>query len=77
MTKRIKFFHLTEFHRLCDTIHRRFGQRLCTFDQDVMLQARSEAIEFLRSNGFNVDDELNWVTWEDPKDYTLALLKWT
>ena len=42
-----------------------------------MLQARSEAIEFLRSNGFDVDDELNWVTWEDPREYTLALLKWT
>ena len=77
MTKRIKFFDLTEFHRLRDIIHCRFGRRLCAFDQNVKLQARSEAIEFLRSNGFNVDDELNWVTWEDPREYTLALLKWT
>jgi hypothetical protein len=77
MTKRIKFFNLIRFHRLRDTIHVQFGPRLCTHDKSQRLQARSEAIEFLRANGFNVDDDMEWVTWPDSKDYTLSLLKWT
>jgi hypothetical protein len=77
MTKRISFIELTHFNRLLTQVHAQFGPRLCTHDKSQRLQARSEAIEFLRSNGFNVDDDMEWVTWPDLKDYTLSLLKWT
>lgn len=76
MTKRIKFHELNNFDRLLNEIATKFGTRLTTIDTSRRMQARSEAIEFLRKNGFNVDDKLEWVTWERPQDYTLSMLKW-
>jgi hypothetical protein len=76
VTKRIKFHELNNFDRLLSEITSKFGARLFTIDTSRRMQARSEAIEFLRKNGFNVDDKLEWVTWERPQDYTLSMLKW-
>jgi len=77
MTKRIRFHQLNNFARLRTELDQRFGARLANFDQTKRLQAREEALKFLRINGFNVDAEIEWVTWSDPKDYTISLLKWT
>ena len=76
MTKRIKFHELNNFDRLLSELATKFGTRLNTIDPSRRMQARSEVIEFLRKNGFNVDDKLEWVTWERPQDYTLSMLKW-
>jgi len=77
MTKRIRFHQLNNFARLRTELDQRFGARLANFDQTKRLQAREEALKFLQINGFNVDAEIEWVTWSDPKDYTISLLKWT
>lgn len=79
MTKRIKFHEINKFGRFHKLFYQHFGPRVVVteaIDQDQLRQIRTEALEFLRSNGFNVDDKMEWISWSDPRDYTMTLLKW-
>ena len=80
MTKRIKLHEINKFVRFHKLFYQHFGPRVVVteaIDQDQLRQIRTEALEFLRSNGFNVDDKMEWISWSDPKEYTLALLRWS
>jgi hypothetical protein len=75
--KKIQFYKLNEFHRLRDVLTDKFIPGLTTDDTDTRLAVRKEAIEFLRNNGFPVDDNLQWVTWPTKNEYLMTVLRWS
>ena len=75
MTK-IRFYKLNRFHRLHDVMADKFIAGLTADDVEKRLAVRKQAIEFLRSNGFSVDDDLQWVVWPTKNDYLMSVLKW-
>jgi hypothetical protein len=80
--KKIRFYKLNKFDRLQKTLSSQtFMKELlnrglfCLPDDHI--KVRSQAIEFLRANGFNVDDNLEWVTWPTNKDYIISVMWWS
>jgi hypothetical protein len=75
--KKIQFYKLNKFHRLHDMLTDKFIAGLTTDDVEQRLVVRKQAIEFLRSNGFSVDDNLQWVVWPTKNDYLMSVLRWS
>jgi hypothetical protein len=75
--KKIQFYKLTKFPRLHDVLTDKFIAGLTADDIETRRVVRKQAIEFLRSNGFSVDDNLQWVTWPTKNDYLMSVLKWS
>ena len=76
MKTKIPYYKLTEFTKLHDEIAAKFGSQLYDTNSNIRLTARSNALAFIRDSGFNIDDKLEWVTWHDPKDYVVSVLRW-
>lgn len=73
---RIEFYKLINFNRLHNELNIRFSALLTSDDRDKRSLGQTQALEFMRDNGFAIDNDMKWVTWEDDKDYTVSLLKW-
>ena len=74
---KIKYFKIVKFERLHEEINRQFGPGLMSMNHQIRLETRNHALQFMRENGFNIDDEIEWITWDNKKDYMLSLLKWS
>jgi len=74
---KIKYGNLVKFQRLHDEVNRQFGSGLISMNNQIRLETRDRALQFIRENGFNIDDKIEWVTWDNKKDYMLSLLKWS
>jgi hypothetical protein len=75
--KKIQFYKLNKFHRMHDVLADKFIAGLTADDIETRLVVRKQAIEFLRSNGFSVDDNLQWVVWPTKNDYLMSVLRWS
>jgi hypothetical protein len=75
--KKIQFYKLNKFPRLHDVLADKFIAGLTADDIETRLAFRKQAIEFLRSNGFSVDDDLQWVVWPTKNDYLMSVLRWS
>ena len=75
--KKIQFYKLNKFHRLHDVLTDKFITGLTHDDIETRHAVRKQAIEFLRSNGFSVDDNLQWVVWPTKNDYLMSVLRWS
>ncbi len=60
-----------------DVLADKFIAGLTADDAEQRLAVRKQAIEFLRSNGFSVDDDLQWVVWPTKNDYLMSVLRWS
>lgn len=78
--KKIQFYKLNRFKRLQDSIHsQEFMKELRSnmpCSEENHNKFRAQAREFLRSNGFNVDDDFEWVVWDTKNDYLMSVLRW-
>lgn len=74
--KKVKFHELPKFTRLYDEVDRRFRADLTSQDIQTRLAARDCVLQFMKENGFNVDDDLEWCTWNSEKEYCFSVLRW-
>lgn len=77
VVKKLRFYRLNEFQQLKDVLHDKFIAGLTDVNVERRLAVRKQAVEFLRSNGFSVDDDLQWVTWPTKNDYLMSVLRWS
>ena len=75
--KKIQFYKLNKFPRLHDALTSKFIAGLTDDNIETRRAVREQAIEFLRANGFAVDDNLQWITWPTKNDYLMSVLKWS
>lgn len=77
MTK-IPYYSLENFTGLHNELIRKFGEQLTDTNMNVRLKARDSSLEFMREQGFCVDNTFDYVDLPDNKEeHFMMMLKWS